>query len=1469
MFALKYYKMIEAAQKQGAQPGQAPAKFFDLNVLGADSRLGRLRHWALDRAFRVVFFLLRELWPNPKFGRLIIVTRDEDVRAVLARPDLYEVPFGREMTELAGGEGFVLGLEDEPHRWQRAIIQQIFRRSDLPGLTGDAQYYGEALIAASGGRLDIMKDFFARVASETCCKYFGLRVEDADAFAEWTLSISALLFADPTGKPACRQLALDGAARVRRVIDQALDRAAREKSADASTLLDRLLDIQAADPSLTNGKIRAILVGLATGLVPTTTLAAGRIAQELLRRPDAFQLAVDAAVAGDKDKLTRILFEAARLNPALAPGQWRYVRKAGVIAAGTRRARSAPEDTVILVATASALRDRRAQPGPSQFRLDRDPASFALAFGEGAHECLGKHVAMALITELFALLLKQKNLHRCAGETGGIAWVGPFPRRLDMSFLPVAASAEQCMITISAPLPADVGVAKLTEQIQALGNPARADVKAALDAEGRVHFASLSLLDFGDAAKPAPHLLLELNVDGPRETAIGSLARAAEPWLAPIFAQASPGPAPLADKLTDHTLTLSARPWGAMGLNFSGTGEFSVADIERQTALADFAREALAFYFATHIGLGNRATQALDFVRALIRPDARLINAASKAPDGALARLIARGGKFADFLILPSRRRLQFLDWQAPSKLKAALDLAFRSMDVIWLEAAILVTFVGLSLVTFRALWAAGPAGWPLSIAMAGARAAIAVAAGATATVGLLAIVGLVLFAMLRRREDRDAPDEREPSLTSIRAIAATENPLGFTQNHFTSVSTLKAGRFRRLTFAAALWAIGQLVTRMYRPGFVVNISSIHYARWLRPPDADKLVFLSNFDGSWQSYLEDFITKAHAGQTAVWSNAEGFPRTRALVLDGAQDGDRFKQWVRLQQVPTQFWYARFPELSTDQIRTNAMIHFGLARATDDSAARDWLSFFGSAPRPDSTIETEEIQSLVFRGLRGLTYATLAAVRLPDSMVARRQWLKGMTPGRDRDHAGALAVMPSSLEITFGDHPFRAEAETENTATFVAFSALGLGKLGFPGLQGDGGLATFPSAFSLGMASRSRILGDIGEWPPERWRWSDAAADQGVDAVLLIYAESPEKCADLLDQHLSALGGAAALIHAVPSQPTAKGKGFEPFGFRDGISQPVIRGARSFAKGAPDRDIVEPGEFILGYRNNQGYFPLSPSVDADTDLRDRLATASSSPWTGFPMLASQSLARDFGRNGSFLAIRQLAQDVAGFQAQAERMAQELAGYAGLSDIVGAPISADWVASKMMGRQHDGTPLLDLPRSNKSAPATDRRPDNDFDYGVQDPEGLACPLGSHIRRANPRTGLNPGDPKQQAIVNRHRLLRRGRPYQYSPPEAKDIEQGTLFIAVCADLERQFEFVHQSWVNSSNFQGLKNEVDPIAGATAARDSAARTFTIPTTAGALSLVGAQSFISARAGGYFFLPSRSAIQYLADLSGP
>ena len=102
------------------------------------------------------------------------------------------------------------------------------------------------------------------------------------------------------------------------------------------------------------------------------------------------------------------------------------------------------------------------------------------------------------------------------------------------------------------------------------------------------------------------------------------------------------------------------------------------------------------------------------------------------------------------------------------------------------------------------------------------------------------------------------------------------------------------------------------MVKTQFRPGFVVTMGTIYFARWFRIPKSETLIFFSNYDGSWQSYLEDFIMRAHQGQTAVWSNGIGFPRTHDLINGGAQDGDRFKRWVRRQQQPSLFWVQPVP-----------------------------------------------------------------------------------------------------------------------------------------------------------------------------------------------------------------------------------------------------------------------------------------------------------------------------------------------------------------------------------------------------------------------------------------------------------------------------------------------------------------------------------------------------------------------------
>lgn len=111
----------------------------------------------------------------------------------------------------------------------------------------------------------------------------------------------------------------------------------------------------------------------------------------------------------------------------------------------------------------------------------------------------------------------------------------------------------------------------------------------------------------------------------------------------------------------------------------------------------------------------------------------------------------------------------------------------------------------------------------------------------------------------------------------------------GHVQNHIIAVMPFKPGLLRRLTFAFTMWGILQTVRHFFRPGFVVTMGTIHKARWFRVPGTEQFVFFSDYDGSWESYLEDFITRAHEGQTAAWSHGVGFPRTRFLILDGAAD----------------------------------------------------------------------------------------------------------------------------------------------------------------------------------------------------------------------------------------------------------------------------------------------------------------------------------------------------------------------------------------------------------------------------------------------------------------------------------------------------------------------------------------------------------------------------------------------------
>jgi Dyp-type peroxidase family len=469
------------------------------------------------------------------------------------------------------------------------------------------------------------------------------------------------------------------------------------------------------------------------------------------------------------------------------------------------------------------------------------------------------------------------------------------------------------------------------------------------------------------------------------------------------------------------------------------------------------------------------------------------------------------------------------------------------------------------------------------------------------------------------------------------------------------------------------------------------------------------------------------------------------------------------------------------------------------------------------------LELDDIQGLIARGYRDLLAASFLLLEITDPPAARR-WLAST----------ADAVVPGSIDPP--EHSLH-----------LAFTYAGLITLGLK----DDALAQFPPEFAEGMVTlhRSRILGDLDQSAPKGWSWGGPTTAP-VHLALLLYAT--EGALDpLVARHEAAL--AAAGLRLVKRLYTSRLDRREHFGFSDGISQPLIEG---LPKTGPPANTIRAGEIILGYRNEYDGYTERPLVRPADD-----------PGGLLPRDIGGSGAADLGRNGSYLVIRQLAQDVRGFRRflhQATRRAD------GTSD----EDERNWLAAKMVGRWPSGAPLVLAPdRDDPSGSLADA---NDFAYAASDPDGLRCPHGAHIRRAHPRDSLDPspGSERSVTVDKRHRLLRRGR--EYGPPlptdapldgpgtaSGEDEERGLYFMCVNANIARQFEFIQHTWVNSPKFDGLYDDPDPIVAASGALGG---TFTVPARPVRRRVTGVPAFVTVRGGGYFFLPGIRAIRYLASL---
>ena len=457
------------------------------------------------------------------------------------------------------------------------------------------------------------------------------------------------------------------------------------------------------------------------------------------------------------------------------------------------------------------------------------------------------------------------------------------------------------------------------------------------------------------------------------------------------------------------------------------------------------------------------------------------------------------------------------------------------------------------------------------------------------------------------------------------------------------------------------------------------------------------------------------------------------------------------------------------------------------------------------------LQLEDIQGLLARGYGKLRAARFLLLGMSEPALAR-EWLTALVP-----------AIPN------------ASQDPKDAAVHLAFTPTGLRALRLP----EGAMAGFSNEFREGMTTphRQRALGDAGSDSPESWRWGGPSTPP-IDAVLMLYAADEAGLASLTSAQLGALAGAR--IEVLATLDTDDIGDGEHFGFRDGISQPIVDG---LGREGPAAQVIRPGEFVLGYRNEYGLLTDRPLVPASEDPAGLLAADPSS-----------ARAKDFGRNGSYLVIRQIEQDVPRFW----RSLDELSHH--------EPDARMRLAAKMVGRWPGGAPLAVSPDHDDPALSSM----NDFGYHREDADGLRCPVGAHVRRTNPRDSLDPDPGSEDSIKlnKRHRMLRRGRAYgpRITLDEAlqgigQDQERGLHFACLVGNIARQFEFIQHTWANNPKFAGMYDEVDPLIGP---RGPGGATFAIPSTPVRERIHGLPQFVTVRGGGYFFLPGIRALRYLA-----
>ncbi|TMH02937.1 MAG: hypothetical protein E6H67_13915 [Betaproteobacteria bacterium] len=322
--------------------------------------------------------------------------------------------------------------------------------------------------------------------------------------------------------------------------------------------------------------------------------------------------------------------------------------------------------------------------------------------------------------------------------------------------------------------------------------------------------------------------------------------------------------------------------------------------------------------------------------------------------------------------------------------------------------------------------------------------------------------------------------------------------------NQFNAMASRKPGLVRLWTLLGILATVDYAARHIVRHGRLGRIRTIHFARWVLLDGRKRGVFFSNYDGTVESYMDDFINKAGFGLNAIFCNAIGYPRTNWLVLDGCSDEQKYRSFLRRHTLPSQVWYKAYPGLTA--IEGNPRV--------------------GRPSMNPSEVDYSDVQGLVRFGYGKMKEASYVHLRVKD-VAAARAWL------RSAPVTSAVATTPPP-----------------STAMQVAFTAAGLEALGVPASVRAG----FSAEFLAGMIeeNRSRRLGDVGSNAPSQWEWGYGA---GVPHLMVMFFAEPGRLQALTQGcKVDAWNEAFDELRWLG---TADLDGVEPFGFADGISQPQL------------------------------------------------------------------------------------------------------------------------------------------------------------------------------------------------------------------------------------------------------------------------------------------------------------------------